>query len=120
MENISTALRTPKGFTCLFTSPHKQGWDIYEDKDGTLWSMSKDNPNRDSMYGKHLNLLDELSYPGFSLLPTEDGGKRFEGAVVLLPPDYFLRIEHYQKMRSLNKLFPVTILKQGYAVVTHH
>ncbi|OUV22869.1 MAG: hypothetical protein CBC55_02195 [Gammaproteobacteria bacterium TMED95] len=120
MESALTFPRAPKGFTCLFTSPYQQGWDIYEDETGTLWSLSKDNPDRDSMYGKHLHLLDELSFPSFSLLPTEDGGRRFEGAVVLLPPDYFLRVEHYKKMRALNKRFPVTISKTDYTVTTRH
>lgn len=114
MVNPTTAHRVPASFTCLFVPSHESGWDIYEDAHGTLHSISTSSPKGDSRYGSFSHMLKVMGYPGFSLIPTEAGARRYEGAVVGLPGDYFERIEHYKKMRAISPLnhgFQVSIFE---------
>ena len=112
MTAPTTSHRVPKSFTCLFTSPLKHCWDIYEDEQGRLHSISTTGPEGDSRYGGHEHMLKVMSHPSFKLIPTEAGARKYAGAVVPLPSDYFERVDHYAKMRGFHHHFSVKQISQ--------
>ncbi|OUV22868.1 MAG: hypothetical protein CBC55_02190 [Gammaproteobacteria bacterium TMED95] len=112
MTTPTTLHRVPKSFTCLFTPSHKHCWDIYEDDQGRLHAISTTSPEGDSRYGDHDHMLKTMSRPGFNLIPTEAGARKYAGAVVPLPSDYFERVDHYAKMRGFHHHFSVKQISQ--------
>lgn len=106
MKTPLTAHRAPSNYTCLFLAESKYDWDVYQDEKGTLWSLSAsdDSGKGDSMYGTPSHILKLMSNGHFEKKATEAGLAVFSGACAVLPDDYFERIAHYAKMRSISSL----------------
>jgi hypothetical protein len=114
-----TAHRAPESFKCLFVSKDAIGWDIYQTPSGELRSLSTtDNTGKgDSRYGRIDNVFRLMSKGCFDLPATDDGLEAISGACSSLPTDYFDRVSHYKKMRSISKHYWFKVHKSPPAYV---
>lgn len=100
MLNSKTSHRVPEHFTCLFASESEHSWDIYQDKTGSLWSISHNSPSGDSAFGTIDHVIRLMSDGYFTdMVATEAGLEAFSGACTALPSDYFDNIELYERKR---------------------
>lgn len=100
MLNFRTSHRAPENFTCLFAAENEHSWDIYQDKDGSLWSFSHNSPKGDSAFGTVDHVIRLMSNGHFTeMTATEAGLKALSGACTALPSDYFNNIELYERKR---------------------
>lgn len=97
----STRERVSSNLVCLFTSEEKIGWDIYQDQDGSLFSISTTSPSGDSHFGTINHVLKLMSCGYFSgSVATDAGLEALSGICTPLPSDYMDKVDVYARLRE--------------------